>query len=58
MTCRAELKRSFTSYTAAFDYLTMRGFLCVPRGWENGRWRAVVAHTDAGIEVFVQLRAQ
>jgi len=55
MTCRAEINRAFCSYHAAYDYLTSRGFLCLPRGWANGRWHASVASDGLRILVNVQL---
>lgn len=58
MTCKAELRRAFPTYGAAFRYLTARGFLCVPRGWENGRWHASVEPMGGQVLVFVQLSAQ
>ncbi|HUZ74193.1 MAG TPA: hypothetical protein VMU87_14520 [Stellaceae bacterium] len=57
MTCNAEINRVFPSYKAAFHYLTSRGFFCVPRGWENGRWSASVEAAGRQIQVFVRLRA-
>jgi len=57
MTCKAEINRRFPSYNAAFDYLTARGFLCMPRGWENGRWSASVNPEGRQILVAVKLRA-
>jgi hypothetical protein len=54
MTCNAEINRMFPSYRAAFDYLTSRGFLCMPRGWQNGRWHASVE--SEGDRVFVAVR--
>ena len=56
MTCVAELKRRFATPDAAFAYLTMRGFLCLPTGWENGRWAATVERTSLGVVVSVWLR--
>ena len=56
MTCLAELRRRFATPDAAFAYLTMRGFLCLPTGWENGRWAATVERTSHGILVTVRLR--
>jgi len=57
MPCKAEITRAFSSYRAAYDYLSSRGFFCLPRGWENGRWRASVANEGWRILVSVQLRA-
>ena len=57
MTCKAEINRAFSSYSAAFAYLTSRGFLCVPRGWENGRWHASIELEGRQILVSVRLRA-
>ncbi len=57
MTCNAEINRAFPSYHAAYDYLASRGFLCLPRGWENGRWQASVASDGMRVLVNVQLRA-
>ena len=57
MTCKAEIHRAFTSYNAAFDYLVSRGFLCLPRGWENGRWFADIEPEGNRIRVAVRLRA-
>jgi len=58
MTCRAEINRSFPSYHNAYHYLTSRGFLCLPRGWQNGRWQASVVSDGLRILVNVQLCAR
>jgi len=57
MTCSAEINRMFPTYRTAFDYLTSRGFLYVPRGWENGRWSASVETAGNVVRVSVRLRA-
>ena len=40
MTLTTQLKRLFPTREDAFAYLTLRGFLFMPVGWENGRWAA------------------
>ena len=57
MTCQAQINRFFPSYDEAFGYLTSRGFLCLPRGWENGLWAASVQKVGPRVQVFVRLRA-
>jgi len=57
MPCKAEINRTFPTYRNAYDYLTSRGFLCMPRGWENGRWSALVEPANNHIHVLVRLRA-
>ena len=57
MTCSAEINRAFPSHHAAFDYLTSRGFLCLPRGWANGRWQASVVSEGYRVLVNVRLAA-
>lgn len=56
MTCNAEITRRFPTREQAFGYLLSRGFLCVPRGWENGRWSATVEGDRSGSRVRVWLR--
>ncbi len=52
-----ELHRQFPSRDAAYAYLSMRGFLFMPNGWENGRWAANL-DCDAGkVTVTAWLRA-
>jgi hypothetical protein len=38
----SELKRRFATRSAAYQYLSARGFLFLPSGWANGWWRATV----------------
>jgi hypothetical protein len=57
MTCKPEINRTFPTYRNAYDYLTSRGFLCMPRGWENGLWFAAVEPAGGQIHVLVRLRA-
>jgi hypothetical protein len=57
MTCNAEISRMFPSYRSAYDYLTSRGFFCLPRGWANGRWSASVETAGRQVHVLVRLRA-
>jgi hypothetical protein len=40
VTCDAHLERHYRSRRDAHDYLSSRGFLFLPFGWANGRWRA------------------
>jgi hypothetical protein len=56
MPCSAEITRRFPTREGAFKYLFSRGFLCVPSGWENGRWAATVDGGRAGCNVRVWLR--
>jgi hypothetical protein len=56
VTCLAELKRRFATPDAASAYLRMRGFLCLPEGWGNGRWAATMEKAGSGVLVTVWLR--
>jgi hypothetical protein len=56
MTYSTEIKRSYATREQAFGYLSGRGFLCTPRGWENGRWAAIVEHVKGKFYVTVWLR--
>jgi hypothetical protein len=42
MTYKPEIRRRYHSRGEAFHYLSSRGFLFLPCGWANGRWRALV----------------
>jgi hypothetical protein len=42
VTLSTQIRRLFPSREAAFTYLTLRGFLFMPSGWENGRWTATL----------------
>lgn len=56
MTCNAELTRRYRSRTEAETYLASRGFLCLPSGWQNGRWAATLEKVAGAIIVRVWLR--
>lgn len=58
MTYSAELKRRYSSRDEACKYLTSRGFLCMPEGWENGLWAATLDCQGDQAVVTVWLRAQ
>ncbi len=58
MTCNAELKRRYRTREEAYRYLSSRGFLFMPSGWENGRWAASMDSDNTGFVVTIWLRAQ
>lgn len=57
MTLATTLKRLFPTREDAFAYLTLRGFLYMPGGWENGRWAAELDFDGAQFVVSAWLRA-
>jgi hypothetical protein len=57
MTLTTQIRRLFPSREAAFTYLTLRGFLFMPSGWENGRWAATLDYEDDQFVVNAWLRA-
>jgi hypothetical protein len=57
MTLTTQIKRLFPSREAAFTYLTLRGFLFMPSGWENGRWTATLDYEADQYIVNAWLRA-
>lgn len=57
MTLTARIQRLFPTREAAFGYLTLRGFLYLPGGWENGLWAADLDFDGAQFIVTAWLRA-
>lgn len=57
MTLTTRIQRLFPTREAAFGYLTLRGFLYMPNGWENGRWTADLDFDGAQFIVTAWLRA-
>jgi hypothetical protein len=57
MTLTTRLKRLFPTREDAFAYLTLRGFLFMPAGWENGRWAADLDFDGHQFVVTAWLRA-
>ncbi|HEY3920022.1 MAG TPA: hypothetical protein VGL83_19680 [Stellaceae bacterium] len=57
MTLNTHIKRFFPSREDAFAYLTLRGFLFMPGGWENGRWIADLDFDGDRFIVTAKLRA-
>ena len=57
LTLTTKLKRLFPTREDAFAYLTMRGFLFMPAGWENGRWAADLEFDGHQFAVTAWLRA-
>lgn len=57
MTLTTSIRRLFASREAAFTYLTLRGFLYLPTGWENGRWAAELGFDSGQFVVNAWLRA-
>jgi hypothetical protein len=57
MTLTTRIKRLFPSREDAFAYLTLRGFLFMPAGWENGRWAADLDFDGHQFVVTAWLRA-
>lgn len=51
----ARLERHFHSRSEAHAYLSSRGFLFLPFGWANGRWRARVDMHGDDFVVFVSI---
>lgn len=56
MTCNAELMRRFPTRVEAVAYLVSRGFLCLPGGWQNGRWAATLKNAGDAFIVSIWLR--
>ena len=56
MTLMTQIKRLFSTREDAFAYLTLRGFLFMPEGWENGRWAAELDYDGAQFVVNAWLR--
>ena len=54
-TFKPHLERRHTTRREAQEYLASRGFLCLPFGWANGRWRARIESLDAGVMVIVDM---
>jgi hypothetical protein len=57
MTLTTRIKRLFPTREDAFAYLTLRGLLFMPGGWENGRWSAALDHEGQLFRVTAWLRA-
>ena len=57
MTLTTTIKRLFPTREDAFAYLTLRGFLYMPSGWENGRWAADLDYDGGRFVVSAWLRA-
>jgi hypothetical protein len=57
MTVPTEIQRQFPTREEAYAYLSMRGFLHMPCGWENGRWAADIDHEPGRFTVTAWLRA-
>jgi hypothetical protein len=57
MTLTTQIRRLFPTREDAFAYLTLRGFLFMPGGWENGRWAAELDFDGARFVVNAWLRA-
>jgi hypothetical protein len=57
MTLTTQIKRFFPNREDAFAYLTLRGFLFMPSGWENGRWVADLDYDGSQFIVSAWLRA-
>jgi len=51
----SELKRHFPTRSAAYQYLSSRGFLFLPSGWANGWWRATVDMDGVDYVVVIRL---
>jgi len=58
MTCEAEIRRRYGTRDDALRYLAARGFLCLPHGWENGRWAATLEADRKEFIITIWLRAQ
>jgi hypothetical protein len=56
MTLTTSIKRLFPTREDAFAYLTLRGFLFMPHGWENGRWAADLDYDGLSFVVNAWLR--
>jgi hypothetical protein len=57
MMCKPEIKRRCRTRGEAYQYLTSRGFLYLPRGWANGRWLARVESENEDVIVSIALEA-
>jgi hypothetical protein len=57
MMCKPEIKRHCRTRAEAHQYLASRGFLCLPRGWANGRWLARLDSENEGVVVSISLEA-
>lgn len=55
MTCKPEITRRYRSRAEAELYLAARGFLCLPGGWQNGRWAAMLEGSAVGAAVTVTI---
>jgi hypothetical protein len=55
VTCSAHLERHYPSRREAHEYLASRGFLFLPFGWANGRWRARVDIRHDDVVVLVSI---
>lgn len=56
-TLTTRIQRPFQTREDAFAYLTLRGFLFMPSGWENGRWSADLDFNGNQFVVTAWLRA-
>ena len=54
-TCKPHFERRYTTHREAQEYLSSRGFLCLPLGWANGRWRANIESYECGVVVIVDM---
>ncbi len=56
MTCDAAIMRRYPTRVEAVAYLVSRGFLCLPGGWQNGRWAATLKNAGDAHIVTIWLR--
>ena len=54
-TYRPHLERHYQTRLEAHEYLSSRGFLLLPFGWMNGRWRACVEMREGEFVVIVDM---
>jgi hypothetical protein len=54
-TCKPCFERRYATRREAQEYLSSRGFLCLPVGWANGRWRARIDSLECGVVVIVDM---
>lgn len=57
MTCNTELTRRYSHRAEAERYLASRGFLCLPSGWQNGRWAATLEKAGTSFILRIWLRS-
>ena len=54
-TCKPHLERHYHTREEAQGYLSSRGFLLLPFGWANGRWRARIEIHESEFVVTVDM---